>query len=45
MGDFTFDFVVDVGGCFVWNPDLQYVGETVHKLLEFDPDRLSYFVI
>ena len=45
MDDFTFDFVVNVGRCFVWNPDLQYVGGIVHRLLDVDPDSLSYYEI
>ena len=27
----------------MWNPDLQYVGGTIHRLLEVDLDRFSYY--
>ena len=29
----------------MWNPDLQYVGGIVHRLLDVDPNRLSYYEI
>lgn len=45
MDDFTFDFWLMLGGCFVWNPYLQNVGGTVHRLLDVDTDRLSYYEI
>ena len=45
MVDFTFDIEIHVGGCFVEEPTIEYVGEFVHLLTEIDLDRLSFFEI
>lgn len=45
MVDFTFDIEIHVGGCFVEEPTLEYVGGSVHTLTEIDHDKLSYFEI
>ena len=45
MVDFTFDIEIHVGGCFVEEPTIEYVGGSVHLLTEIDPDKLSYFEI
>nr|POF24692.1 hypothetical protein CFP56_56775 [Quercus suber] len=45
MVDFTFDIELHVGGCFVEEPTLEYVGGSVHTLTEIDPDKLSFFEI
>ncbi|KAK9992590.1 hypothetical protein SO802_027575 [Lithocarpus litseifolius] len=43
--DFTFDIEIYVGGCFVEDLTLKYVGGSVHTLIEIDPDKLSFFEI
>ena len=45
MVDFTFDIEIHVGGCFVEEPTIEYVGGSVHLLTEIDPDKLSFFEI
>ena len=45
MVDFTFDIEIHVGGCFVEEPTIQYVGGFVHLLIEIDLDKLSFFEI
>ena len=45
MVDFTFDIEIHVGGCFVEEPTIKYVGGSVRLLTEFDPDKLSFFEI
>ena len=45
MVDFTFDIEIHVGGCFVEDLTLRYVGGSVHTLIEIDPDKLSFFEI
>ena len=45
MVDFTFDIEIHVGGCFVDEPTIEYVGGSVHTLTEIDPDKLSFFEI
>nr|POE91209.1 hypothetical protein CFP56_37813 [Quercus suber] len=45
MVNFTFDIEIYVGGCFVGDPTLKYVGGSVHTLTEIDPDKLSFFEI
>ena len=45
MVDFTFDIEIHVGGCFVEDLTLRYVGGFVHTLIEIDPDKLSFFEI
>ena len=45
MVDFTFDIEIHVGGCFVEDPTLKYMGGFVHTLTEIDPDKLSFFEI
>ncbi|XP_050281392.1 uncharacterized protein LOC126722276 [Quercus robur] len=45
MDDVTFDLEIHVGGCFVEEPTIQYVGGSVRLLTEIDPDKLSYFEI
>ena len=45
MVDFTFDIEIHVGGCFVEEPTIEYVGGSVHLLTDIDPDKLSYFEI
>ena len=45
MVDFTFDIEIHVGGCFVEEPTIEYVGESVYLLTEIDPDKLSFFEI
>ena len=45
MVDFTFDIEIHVGGCFLEEPTIQYVGGSVRLLIEIDPDKLSYFEI
>ena len=45
MVDFTFDIEIHVGGCFVEEPTIQYMGGSVRLLTEIDPDKLSYFEI
>ena len=45
MVDFTFDIEIHVGGCFVEEPTIQYVGGSVRLPTEIDPDKLSYFEI
>ena len=45
MVDFTFDIEIHVGGCFVKEPTIEYVGGSVHLLTEIDPDKLSFFEI
>ena len=42
---FTFDIEIHVGGCFVEEPIIEYVGGFVHLLTEIDPDKLSFFEI
>ena len=45
MVDFTFDIEIHVGGCFVEEPTIAYVGRSIHTLTEIDPDKLSFFEI
>ena len=45
MVDFNFDIEIHVGGCFVEEPTIEYVGGSVHLLTEIDPDKLSFFEI
>ena len=45
MVDFTFDFEIHVGGCFVEDLTLKYVDGSIHTLTEIDPDKLSFFEI
>ena len=45
MVDFTFDIEIHVGGCFVKEPTIEYVGVSVHLLTEIDLDKLSFFEI
>ena len=45
MVDFTFDIEIHVGGCFVEDPTLRYVGGFVHTLTEIDLDKLRFFEI
>ena len=45
MVDFTFDIEIHVGGCFVEEPTIEYVGGSIHLLTEIDPDKLSFFEI
>ena len=45
MVDFTFDIEIHVGGCFVDEPTIEYVGGSVHLLTDIDPDKLSFFEI
>ena len=42
---FTFDIEIHVGGCFVEEPTIEYVGGSVYLLTEIDPDKLSFFEI
>ena len=45
MVDFTFDIKTHVGGCFVEEPTVEYVGGSVYTLTEIDLDKLSFFEI
>ena len=45
MIDFTFDIKTHVGGCFVEESTVEYVGGSVHTLTEIDLDKLSFFEI
>ena len=45
MVDFTFDLEIHVGGCFVEEPTIQYVGGFVRLLIEIDLDKLSFLEI
>ena len=45
MVDFTFDIEIHVGGCFVEEPTIEYMGGSVHLLTEIDLDKLSFFEI
>ena len=45
MLDFMFDIEIHVGGCFVEEPTVEYVGGSIHTLTEIDPDKLSFFEI
>ena len=45
MVDFTFDIEIHVGGCFVEEPTIEYMGGSVHLLTEIDPNKLSFFEI
>nr|POE62184.1 hypothetical protein CFP56_67938 [Quercus suber] len=45
MVDFTFDIEIHVGGCFMEEPTIKYVGGSVRLLTEIDPDKLSFFEI
>nr|POE92101.1 hypothetical protein CFP56_29645 [Quercus suber] len=45
MVDFTFDIEIHVGGCFVEEPTIKYVGGSVRLLTEIDHDKLSFFEI
>ena len=45
MVDFTFDIKIHVGGCFVEDQTLRYVGGSVYTLTEIDPNKLSFFEI
>nr|POE57491.1 hypothetical protein CFP56_06558 [Quercus suber] len=45
MVDFTFDFEIHVGGCFMEEPTIKYVGGSVHLLTEIDPNKLNFFEI
>ena len=42
---FTFDIEIHVGGCFVEEPTIEYVGGSIYLLTEIDPDKLSFFEI
>nr|POE85905.1 hypothetical protein CFP56_23494 [Quercus suber] len=43
--DFTFDIEIHVGGYFVEEPTIIYVGGSVRLLTKLDPDKLSFFEI
>ena len=45
MVDFTFDIKIHVGGCFVGEPTIEYMGGSVYLLIEIDLDKLSFFEI
>ena len=45
MVDLTFEIEIHVGGCFVEEPTIEYVGGSVHLLTDIDPDKLSFFEI
>ena len=45
MVDFTFNIEIHVGGCFVEEPTVEYVGGSVHTLTEIDSNKLSFFEI
>ena len=45
MVDFTFDIEIHVGGCFVEEQTIAYVGRSVHTLTEIDLTKLSFFEI
>nr|POF12452.1 hypothetical protein CFP56_59367 [Quercus suber] len=45
MVDFTFDIEIHVGGCFVEEPTIKYVGGSVRLLTKIDLDKLSFFEI
>ena len=45
MVDFTFNIEIHVGGCFVEEPTVEYVGGSVHTLTEIDSSKLSLFEI
>ena len=45
MVDFTFDIEIHIGGCFVEEPTVEYVGGFVHTLIEIDPNKLNFFEI
>ena len=45
MVDFTFDIEIHIGGCFVEEPTVEYVGGFVHTLIEIDPNKLNLFEI
>ena len=45
MIDFTFNIEIHVGGCFVEESTIEYVGGCVHLLTEIDLDKLSFFEI
>nr|POE91999.1 hypothetical protein CFP56_32638 [Quercus suber] len=45
MVNFTFDIEIHVGGCFMEDPTLEYVGGSVHTLTEIDLEKLSFFEI
>ena len=45
MVDFTFDIEIHVGGCFVEEPTIAYIGRSVHTLTEIDLNKLSFFEI
>ena len=43
--DFTFDIEIHIGGCFVEEPTVEYVGGFVHTLIEIEPNKLNFFEI
>ena len=43
MVDFTFDIEIHIGGCFVEELTVKYVGGFVHTLTEIDLHKLSFF--
>nr|POE45749.1 hypothetical protein CFP56_47330 [Quercus suber] len=45
MVDFTFDIEIHVGGFFVDDLTLKYVGGSIHTLTKINPDKLSFFEI
>ena len=45
MVDFTFNIEIHVGGCFVEEPIVEYVGGSVQTLTEIDSNKLSFFEI
>ena len=45
MVDFTFNIEIHVGGCFVEELTIEYVGGSVHTLTEIDSNKLSFFEI
>ena len=45
MVDFTFDIEIHVGGSFVEELTIEYVGGSVHTLTKINPDKLSFFEI
>ena len=45
MVDFIFDIEIHIGGCFVEEPTIEYVGGSVRLLTEIDFDKLSFLEI
>ena len=45
MVDFTFDIEIHVGGCFMEEPTIEYVGGSLRLLIEIDLVKLSFFEI